>query len=413
MTEYKSIITNHKIEKVKLHVNDLQTGMYICDLDRPWRETPFPVLGFEIDNNQTIQEVMQYCQYVEIDVDRSRVEDVVINQLPPGSIFNVNGSSFQLDEIETAESLRKQTTNLVNTFWDEIRYGISPDIYLAKSAAQECVASMLRNPEMMIFLVQLQSKDGHRGQEAFNSCIYSLLIGHLLNLTHKQLQNLATSALLHDMGKVLIPEDILNKTGKLTDEEHSIIRTHSQAGREIILSSGSLSLGTADVAYAHHENLDGTGYPRGLQGDQLSMFSKIVGVVDKYDAITSTMPYRPARDHFRAVYILKYLARDKKIDERLCTMLTTYLGVYPPGSIVELTSKEVAIVLNSDPSRRHQPQILVVRDKHKEPCQRFVDLTEKSVDENGDTYRIAYMHRTGDFGIYPNQYFTLILQSIG
>ena len=400
------------MEKVKLHVSDLQTGMYVCEIDRPWLETPFPLNGFEVESEEVINEVIQYCQYVHIDLDRSKVEDVIIEQLPLGSILNKKNSSFLLEEIEYAETLRKQTTNLINTFWDEIRYGISPDIHLAKHAAQECVASMLRNPELMVFLVQIRSKEGLRGQEAFNSCIYSLLIGYLLNLTPKQLNNLAISALLHDMGKVLIPEDILNKTGKLTDEEHAIIQTHSLAGRDIIMSSGSLTLGTADVAYGHHENLDGSGYPRGLQGDQLSMFCKIVGVVDKYDAITSTMPFRPARDHFRAVYILNNLAKENKIDEKISSMLISYLGVYPPGSIVGLTSKEVAIVVNSDPQRRQQPQILIVRDKHKEPCQRFVDLAEKTVDEHGCPYRIATVHRPGDFGLDTNQYFSLILQSI-
>ena len=406
-------INNRKLEKVKLHVSDLKKGMFICEIDRPWLETPFPLQGFAVESEELINEVIQYCEYVHIDVDRSKVENVIIDQLPSGSILNKKGKTFLLDEIENAETIRKQTTNLVNTFWDEIRYGMSPDIHLAKDAAHECVASMLRNPELMIFLVQLRSKDGLRGQEAFNCCVYSLLIGNLLNLTHKQLHNLAISALLHDMGKVLIPEDILNKTSKLTDEEHAIIQRHSQAGRDIIMSSGSLSLGTADVAYGHHENLDGSGYPRGLQGDQLSMFCKIVGVVDKYDAITSTMPFRPAKDHFRAIYILNHLAKEKKIDERLCSLLISYLGGYPPGSIVELTSKEVAIVVNSDPLNRQHPQVLVVRDNHREPCQRFVDLGEKTVDDQGRPYRIASVHRPSDFGIEPNQYFSLILQSIG
>jgi len=400
-----------KIEKARLHVSDLRVGMYVCELDRPWLETPFLLQGFEVDNDEIIDEVMQYCQHVHIDVDRSKIDNVIIDLLPLGSFLNKKSTTFQIKDIEQAESIRKQTTNLVKTLLEEIRYGISPDIQLAKLAVNECVGSVLRNPEIMTFLVTLRSKDGHTGQEAFNACIYALVIGHLLGFSSSQLENLGISALLHDMGKVLIPEDILNKTGKLTDEELSIIQTHSRGGRDIIMSSGCLSIGAAEVAHGHHENLDGSGYPRGLQGDQLSMFCKIVGVVDKYDAITSTMPYRQAREHLRAVYILNNLAKEKKIDFKLSSLLVSYLGIYPPGTLVELTSKEVGIVIDSDPNKRLQPQILVVRDSHQGQIQQIVDLAEKTVDEQGRAYRIAAVRRPGDFGIDPNQYFSLIMQS--
>ncbi len=256
-----------KIEKARLHVSDLRVGMYVCELDRPWLETPFSLQGFEVDDDEVIDEVMQYCQHDYIDVDRSKVDDFIIDLLPPGSFLNKKSTTFQIKDIEQAESIRKQTTNLVKTLLEEIRYGMSPDIQLAKLAVSECVGSVLRNPEIMTFLVPLRSKDGHAGQEAFNACIYALVIGHLLGFSSSQLENLGISALLHDMGKVLIPDDILNKTGKLTDEELSIIQTHSRGGRDIIMSSGCLSIGAAEVAHGHHENLDGSGYPRGLQGD--------------------------------------------------------------------------------------------------------------------------------------------------
>ena len=400
-----------KIDKVRLHVSALRAGMFVCDLDRPWLGTPFPLEGFEVEDDEAIDAVMQYCQYVHIDLDRNKVDDAG-ELLPLGLFFNKKGTRFQLKDIKQAELIRKQTTNLIKTCFDEIRYGISPDLQLAKAASSECVASVLRNPEIMMFLVQLLSKEGHMGQDAFNTCIYALVIGHLLGFSHSQLENLGISGLLHDMGKVSIPEEIQNKEGKLTDEELSIIQTHSLAGREILLASGCFSIGTVEVAYGHHENLDGSGYPRGLQGDQLSMYCKIVGVVDKYDAITSLMPFRPAHDHLQAVCILNNLAKENKIDGKLTSQLISYLGIYPPGTIVELTSKEVGIVIDSDPRQRQRPQILLVRDAHKEPCQRFVDLTEKTFDERGRPYRIATVRNPGDFGISPNEYFNLIMQSL-
>lgn len=412
MSETQSVNTG-KREKLRLHVSDLREGMFVCDLDCPWSKTPFPLEGFEIDNEVAIDKVKQYCQHVHIDLDRSKVDDVVIELLPPGSFLNKNGTVLLLKDMEQAELVRKQTTNLVKTVMDEIRYGLSPDIQLAKEVVSECVASVLRNPEAMLLLVQLRSKEGYSGQEAFNVCIYALILGQLLGLTSRQLENLGVCSLLHDLGMITIPEEILNKVGKLTDEELAIIHTHSLAGREILMSSGCNYTGTLEVAHGHHENLDGSGYPLGLQGDQISLYCKIVGVVDKYDSITSTMPFRPARDHFRAVYILSNLAKENKIDDKLSSMLISSLGVYPPGTIVELTSKEVGIVIDSSLGQRQRPQILVVRDTHKNPCQRFIDLSDKTIDDRGKAYRIAAVRRTGDFGIDPNQYFNLIMQTLG
>ncbi len=408
----KNSFNNGKMEKLRLHVSDLRAGMYVCELDRPWLETPFPIHGFEVKNDEAIDEIKQYCLHVQIDLDRSKMDDVVIELLPPGTFLNKTTTSFKVTELEQAELVRRQTTNLVKTYLDEIRFGSSPDMGLAKEAVSECVGMVLRNPEIMMFLVQIRSKEGYTGQEAFNVCIYALLLGQLLGFSKRQLESLGLSGLLHDMGKVSIPDDILNKTGKLTDEELAIIQTHSLAGRDILLSSGTLPTGTVEVAYAHHENLDGSGYPRGLQGEQLSMNCKIIGVVDKYDSITSTMPFRPARDHLRAVYILDNLSKQNKIDSNVTSLLTSYLGFYPAGTIVELTSKEVGIVIDSDPEKGQRPQLLLVRDSHKEPIQRFVDLKEKTVDNRGRPYRIAAVRRTGDFGINPSHYFNIIMQSL-
>jgi len=301
---------------------------------------------------------------------------------------------------------------LVKTFADEIRFGQSPKFHLAKAAVSECVAGVMANPTAMMFMTRLRNKDEYTSQHAFSVCVYSIILGRSLGFSAVQLENLGTCGLLHDMGKLQIPDNILNKPGTLTAEEKEIMRSHAKLGRDILMSGRDIFTGAVDVAYAHHEFLDGTGYPRGLQGHQLNTNCKIVAVADKYDALTTHRSYRSGQDHLSAVAILNKLAKDNKIDGKLTANFVSYLGIYPPGSIVELSSGEVAIVIGSSPEHRLRPQLLVVLDPNKKPMQSFVDMSEKTTDEKGRPYRIMAVHTPGDFGIDVSQYYDLIMQAV-
>ena len=399
------------VEKVRLRACDLRPGMYICELDRPWLETPFLLQGFEVKNDTDIEAVMQHCEHVYIDLMRTKTVKPAAPEPHKAFLAHKKTTASREKDMEAARATHKQTSDLIKTFIDEIRFGQSPDIQLARGAVSECVSSIVRNPETMIFMTRLSSKDALTSQHAFNVCIYSIVIGRLLGLDNQKLENLGTCAMLHDMGKVVIPDHILNKPGPLNAEETVIVRSHALEGRNILMSGRSIFSGTVDVAYGHHENIDGTGYPRGLEGFQLNPNCKVVAIVDKYDAITSVRPYRPEGDHLRAVAILNKLVRENKIDGELTSSFVAYLGIYPPGCIVELSSGEVGIVLQSNVKQRLRPQLLVVLDPHKEPVQRFVDLSEKTSDGQGRPYRIVNVRRASDFGIDLGQHYDLIVQA--
>jgi len=398
------------VEKVKLTVADLRPGMFVCELDRPWLETPFLLQGFELKNDADIEEVMRYCRWVYIDLLRTKVQKVTIEDVPKGFRLG-RDASYQGRDLAAANSTRENTSTLIKTFIDEIRFGQCPDIQLAKAAVSDCVASIAKNPEAMLFITRLRKKDEYTSQHAFNVCVFSLVIGRLIGLGPKEMEELGTSALLCDMGKVSIPDTILNKPGKLTAEERAIIQTHTAEGRDILMTGRNIFSGCVDVAYGHHENLDGSGYPRALQGYQMNLNCKIVAITDKYDAITSKRPYRPAGDHLDAISVLNKMASLNKIDADLSTSFFTYLGIYPPGSIVELNSGELGIVIDSKPEQRLRPQLLLVRDSNKEPIQTFVDLAEKKTDEKGRPYRISTVRRPGDYDIDLTQYSDLIMQA--
>lgn len=398
-------------EAVKLRASDLRQGMFICELDRPWEQTPFIFEGFEVESDQDIEAVKRYCEYVYIDLGRTQVVNVKIEDAPVAS-FADNKTHYSLEkEIASAEATKKETSSLVKGFLDELRFGNSLDLQLARSAVSQCVASVLRNPDALLLLTQMRRKNPYISEHAFNGCVYSILLGRLCGMDANQLEELGTCGLLHDIGNIEIPDHILNKSTALTEEEFSIVKQHTVYGRDILMSSRNIYPGAVDVAYGHHECPDGSGYPRGLKDHQINVNCKIVSIVDKYDAITRNAPYRHAQNHLDAVHILNLLAESNKIDKQLTATFVSFLGFYPPGTIVELSSGEVAIVLKTNPKQRLHPQVLVVRDTLGEPVQSMVDLASQANDNQGNPYKIKMVHIPGYLGIDIGQFQNVIIQA--
>jgi HD-GYP domain-containing protein (c-di-GMP phosphodiesterase class II) len=396
------------VEKIKVAVGELKIGMYICELDRPWLETPFLFQGFTVNSEADIDEVSRYCQYVYVDTLRTKINKPELGHSSGRSYFKQiqpkRVVSFQ-QELDQAKATRQATTNLVKSFVEDVKFGRALDVQLAKSAVSECVSSLMRNQEALMYLMQIKNKDDYTSQHSFNVCIYSIVLGRFAGLNAKELEAIGTCGLLHDMGKISVPLEILTKEGKLENEEFETMKLHTVYGRDILMSGRNIFSGTVDVAYGHHENLDGSGYPRGLQESQLNLNTKIVAVVDQYDAITSNRCYQKGRTHLDAIQILNKIATARQIDRNLTLGFISSLGVYPPGSIVELTSGEVAIVVESNPGLQLRPQILIVRDRTKKPiAPRPLDLRDIEKDKSGQAYGIKSMrplggiwHRSGGF----------------
>jgi len=399
------------VEKVRLRVGDLREGMYVCELDRPWLETPFPIQGLEIKSGDDIKALMEYCEYVYIDLIRTKAVLVNIATPPPETFLKKPGATFLEQDLQAAEKTREYTSKLITKFIHDIQFGKSPQIELAREAVAECVTGIMRNAEAMMFLTRLHKKDSASAQHSFNVCVYSIVLGRMLGMDTRQLELLGTCGLLNDMGMVMVPEHILNKPGRLTEEEVEIIRKHTREGQEILKTGHNLFGGVVETAAGHHENLDGSGYPRHLQANQLSLNCKIVSVVDRYDALITPKPYRPAADHLQAMTVLNKLMKENKIDSAIAGRFVAYLGIYPPGSIVRLSSGEVAIVLESNLTQRLRPQVLVVRDADKRPIQKFMDLADTLTDPKGRPYRIVAIHRPGDFGVEVGQYYDVLIQA--
>lgn len=396
----------------KVHVSELRVGMFVSRLDRDWLETPFLLQGFHIEEEGDIDVIAEYCQYVYIDDDKSVKPKASEHSSNVGTArqVRVNPNIFQPevpleDEHRRVMGTFRQARSLTKTLLDDIRLGGAINTEQARHTVNECVQSVIRHPDALLWMSKMRDENEYTAEHCLNVCILAIAFGRHLGMEESELQNLGMCGLLHDVGKMKIPPEILNKPDRLTVDEMRIMMAHTVHGRNLLLSSSGIYTGAIDVALSHHERIDGKGYPRQLSGNSISRFSKIIAIVDAYDAMTADRCYQTARTSTEAIKII-YKDRGTHFDEQLALKFLQMVGLYPAGSIVELYSGEVGMVIESNPRYRHLPRIVMLRDKDKQPLPKevMVDLSLVEQGELSKDYLIKQVWKDKTFGITLKNY---------
>ena len=390
-------------DRIKMPIGQLSIGMYVVELDRPWGETAFLFQGFRIRQQQEILLLAEVCQYVWVDARRSvgmqrQVEEnlaaAATAELQP--VIGKVDFNLEMQQAEPAfHSAREQSLRLL----EAVRLGHELDVAQVKVVVKECVESMLRNPGAMLWLARIKNSDEYTAEHCLRVAIYSIAMGRELGLRQDELEHLGMCGMLHDVGKIKVPSAILNKPGALTPHELRVMQSHASEGRKLLMSNQQVTAAAVDVAFSHHERLDGRGYPRGLDAPRIPHFAKIVAVVDAYDAINSDRPYSKGKSSLEALRIL-FEASGSQFDEELVKIFVRRIGIYPPGEIVEMNNGEVGIIIACSPLSKLKPKVLLVLNEDKQlGPERVVDLQETPRDRSGRSYRIKDVYPTGAFGI--------------
>jgi HD-GYP domain-containing protein (c-di-GMP phosphodiesterase class II) len=400
-------------DKIRVDVDHLQIGMAVIELDRPWIDSPFLLQGFTITSKSDIRALQEHCEYVYIDPLTSQVDKKVNRKTrsDKSGYFNrlfMNRQEAVVStpveqEIKTATKVHSKASVMVKHCLDDIVLGNAINEKVVKENVTETVESIVRNPDAMMWLTRLQNKDDHSSQHSINCCILCVSFGRYIGLPNSELEKLAIGALMHDVGKLQVPTEILNKPGPLTAEETRVMHGHPTASRNLLMSAGSYFAPAVDIAFSHHERIDGSGYPRGLNGQGLTPFSRMVAIIDVYDMMTSDQVYREARPPFEA---LKYLNQNKGklFDSQLVALFIKMIGVFPVGSIVELTNGQIGVVITSNRDDNLRPKVLIMLDSNKMPAKREVlNLARNVVDSLGRPIKIIKTLRKGDYGIDQQQ----------
>ena len=389
--------------KRRLHVSHLELGMYICELDRPWRQTDFLFQGFPLLKLEHIQAVRERCDYVFVDDTRRVLLDQGQVIVPTATPLRVTRTMTRIPlalEVQEAQEAYRSSALALDQVLSDVQLGRQIDTKACQALVKRNLESMLRNESAMLWLARLKSQDLYTSLHCLSVSILAMGFGTHLGLPDEKIELLGLAGLLHDVGKMKIDPAILNKPGKLTQEEFEHIKLHPRFGYEALCSQDDIPPAAVQAAHGHHERLDGRGYPQGLDGYQIPFITRVVTIVDAFDAITSHRAYDDARPIQTAYDVLRSGA-DKQFDGALVQEFIRWLGVFPVGTLVELHTGEVALVLEKHPQLHLRPKVVVLRDANKAPCEpRYLDLSQLTVDVDGTPYRISLGISDGSYGLY-------------
>jgi len=382
----------------KIDTSLLKPGMYVSNLDRPWVETPFLFQGILIKDYAEIDEIKKHCNFVYIDVDRGiDAEDYGMASSRPIEVE---------EELPKAKIAHEKLSDEFSRLIDDINNKAQPDVQKLSEQVEDLVQGCLRNSDAYVLLTKLKYKDDYTYGHCLSSSIFAVMMGKQMGLNKEELEELAMGHMFFDIGKIKLPEDILKKQGELTEEEHTEARKHVHYSVEIIKTTKGLKSSAIDIALHHHERFDGNGYPAGLKGNDIPLYAQIAGIIDTYDALTSKRPYSTQISHDKAVREL-YSRKDIDFQRDILETFIQCLGTYPTGSLVELNTGEVAIVLQQNKISRLRPKVMIVMNRRKEFSNYFpiLNLLSRPEEEKGKFIEIKRLLEPGTYGIDPSEFY--------
>jgi len=370
--------TQSGIVRVRLPVDLLTSGMRVVKLDRPWTEVPVLFQGFTIENVEQARILRQYCEWVLVEGE----EELLAGALDKVTLHKQLTSSPMQEtrplaqEIPRAREAWSKTQNFVEQVTRNIERGNDLNLQDARPVIRECVESIKANASAMFWMSRIKSRDAYTAEHCLRVAIFTVAFARFIGMPDEDLEIAGMCGLLHDLGKLKVPPEILNKPGALSREEFAIMQKHTTYGYELLKSDPELDPIIADVTRHHHERMDGRGYPQQLEEWQISRFARLVSIVDAFDAMTSDRCYRdgmPASDAIRVLY----RNRGRQFDADMVETFIRMVGIYPPGTLVELTTGDVALIVAVHPGKKLKPRVEVLLDADKKPVTpRIIDLAK-------------------------------------
>ena len=376
--------------KVKVDVSQLKKGMYVSELDRSWTETSFLLQGVLIDGEEEIAELQKSCEHVFVDADKSdesvyahlRSLTALTQSAKSTNNFAAHDSheadleqhTFQ-KALKVARKLHTRTRTFIDHALEDVRLGQAVDTDAAKELVTEVANSITRSPHALVWLTNMKERDEYTSIHCMNVCVMAVSFGRTLGMEKAELEMLGLGGLLHDLGKMRVPLEILNKPSKLTFEEFEVMKTHPVEGYNMLKSQGDLPSEVLDIVKHHHERRNGKGYPSQLDGDQINDMTRIVAIVDVYDAITSDRCYHDAISPYDALKNMYEWVKED-FDKEMIEKFIKCLGIYPIGCVVELNLGHVGIVVSASEKSKLRPIVmLVLNSKHEQfPKPKLINL---------------------------------------
>lgn len=347
----------------KIPTDSLRVGMHVHEVCGSWLEHPFWRGSFKVTDEDQIRQLGAIREVI-IDTDKGRDVDMkVVHDIelpstdfsdlpepvftppsPPSEPVRQVPTSFK-DELARAGRVLAKSREAMQTMFQDARMGKALDTEHCLPLVNEIADSVERNPGALVSLARLKTSDAYTFMHSVAVCALMVSLARQLKLSESQAREAGMAGLVHDMGKALMPLEVLNKPCALTQEEFAIMKSHPEEGYKLLKEGGGVSAVALDVCLHHHEKINGRGYPKGLKGDEISLYAKMGAVCDVYDAITSNRPYKAGWDPADSLTKMAAWTKEGHFDDRVFQAFVKSIGIYPTGSLVKLQSGRLAVVV--------------------------------------------------------------------
>lgn len=353
----------------KISIGEVRLGMYIHKVSDNWMDHPFWKNAFLL-TEQAELEKLQGCGLKELWIDTSKGLDVqhentgetdkpvIRESVQPLPVEQKIEKVALADELVAARKVHAKTKAVVVSMFNDVRMGKSVQVKEALTLVDEIHLSMERNSNALMSLIRLKTADEYTYLHSVAVCVLMVALGKQLGLRGEELKQVGVAGLLHDIGKMAVPHEILNKPDKLTDEEFDIVKNHPRRGWEILQAVYQVDAPALDVCLHHHERMDGKGYPERLSADTLTLHARMGAVCDVYDALTSDRCYKKGWEPAEAIRKMASW-RNGHFDETVFRAFVKTIGIYPVGTLLKLKSERLGVVIEQSEKSLLMPVVKI------------------------------------------------------
>jgi HD-GYP domain-containing protein (c-di-GMP phosphodiesterase class II) len=394
----------------EVSVANIEIGMYISRLDVPWVKTPFPIQGFYVTKQDEINLLAQYCNKVYIDTILSKVDNPAIRHAKsaagdskkldakPRQLMNEKArmksrvESYKVvtpikKELKTADKVYSNVTSTISTAISQIESGEPIQINQVEKSIHKMVESVIRNPDALVWMSRIRQENAHLFESSIRAAVWGLVFARHLGLSRKDLNDVGAALIFSAIGKSKLPREL--HIGELEEREQEFYRQHIDKTLEELEYMGAVNGQIKFIISNFCERNNGSGYPRGLIGNRIPFLARVAGLSDYYESMINPRPGIEALTPVEAVADL-YHNRGILFQREMIESFIQAIGIYPTGSLVELSDHSIGIVLEQREKARLRPKVALVRNNYGIDLEesKIIDLSELNADDSGEPIEV-------------------------